>query len=85
LVSCERTNTRRIPLQQWIRLAAHVRHAVAHNDGIVRIEKYKKYRSSDLERHFPGELETDVGYVLKPTAKTPMKAICTFREYGVAI
>ena len=85
LEACEKANARSIQLQQWIRLAAHVRHAVAHNDGILRSEKHEKYRSSGLEKHFPGELETDVGYVLMPTAEATMKAIRTFREYGVAI
>jgi len=85
LVACEKTNARSIPLRQWIQVAAQVRHAVAHNEGILAPETYERYRSSGLEKHFPGELEADVGYVLKPIAETTTKAIRTFREYGVAI
>ena len=85
LVACEMTNARKIQLQQWIRGAAAIRHAVAHNEGILRKEVYEKYRDSGLEEHFPGELEEDAGYVLKPTPKTAARAVRTFREYGVAI
>jgi len=85
LAGCERENARRIPLRQWIRVAARVRHAVAHNEGILSPEVYERYRSSGLEKHFPGELETDTGYVLRPTLQTSAKTIRTFREYGVAI
>jgi len=85
LVACERANARSIPLQQWIRVAAQVRHAVAHNEGILEQESYEKSRLSGLEKYFPGDLEDDTGYVLKPTPETTVKAIQTFREYGVAI
>lgn len=85
LAACEKENARKIPLQQWIRVAAQVRHAVAHNEGVLGIVDYEKYRSSGLEKHFLGELEDDTGYVLKPTSETTTRAIRTFREYGVAI
>jgi len=85
LAGCESENARRIPLRQWIRLAARVRHGVAHNEGILSPMVYERYRSSGLEKHFPGELEADTGYVLKPTLQTAAKTIRTFGEYGLAI
>lgn len=85
LADCERKNARRIPLRQWIQVAAGVRHAVAHNEGILSQQIYERYRSSGLEKHFPGDLEADTGYVLKPTLESAARAIRTFREYGVAI
>ena len=85
LIACEKTNARSISLQQWIGVTAQVRHAVAHNDGILPPEIYERYRSSGLEKYFPGELEADTGYVLKPTVKTTATAIRTFRDYGVTI
>lgn len=85
LRTCEERNARGIHLPQWIRLVAAVRHAVAHNDGVLSDVHYKKYRDSGLESHFPGDLETDTGYVLKPTPEVVQKTIRTLREYGVAI
>jgi len=85
LVDCETKNTRKIELQQWIRVAEKVRDAVAHNEGVLRAAVYEKYRTSNLERHFPGELEPGIGYVLKPTPENVTKTIRTLREYGVAI
>lgn len=85
LHTCEEQNARGIHLPQWIRLVAAVRHAVAHNDGVLSDVYYKKYRDSGLESHFPGELELDTGYVLKPTPEVVKKTIRTLREYGVAI
>jgi len=85
LVTCERGNARKIQLQQWICMAAAVRHAVAHSEGILKQTDYKTYGSSGLEEHFPGELEEGTGYVLKPTLDSTAKTIRTFREYGVAI
>lgn len=85
LVDCERTNARKIQLQQWIAVAEAVRNAVAHNEGILTEEAYERYSSSGLRKHFPGELEEGAGYVLKPTSETTAKTIRTFREYGVAI
>ena len=85
LVCCEERNAREIQLQTWISVAAKVRHAVAHNEGILEQEDYEKYRSSGLQKYFPGELEDETGYVLKPTLESTGKAIRTLREYGVAI
>lgn len=85
LVECENSNVRGICLSQWIRVAAAVRHAVAHNEGVLRDADYEKYRKSGLEEHFPGEMEAHTGYVLKPTPEVAKKTIRTLREYGVAI
>lgn len=85
LVECENSNVRGICLSQWIRVAAAVRHAVAHNEGVLRDADYERYRKSGLEEHFPGEMEAHTGYVLKPTPEVAKKTIRTLREYGVAI
>jgi len=85
LVACEKSNARKIQLQQWVAVAEAVRNAVAHNEGILRKADYERYCSSGLEEHFPGELEEDTGYVLKPTPESTAKTIRTFREYGVAV
>ena len=85
LAKCETQNARGIHLPQWISVVEVVRHAVAHSDGVLSDDEYKKYCSSGLERNFPGELQEDVGYVLKLTPDVAMKTIRTLREYALAI
>lgn len=85
LHNCEKRNARKIQLQQWICVVEQVRHAVAHNEGVLREEIYTKCRDSGLEQHFPGRLESGTGYVLMPTVETSTTALRTLREYGVAI
>jgi len=81
----EMRNVRGIDLAQWIRVVSTVRDAVAHNEGIVGSANYEKYRSSGLEKEFPGELEDAIGYVLKPTHDVALNAITRLREYGLVI
>jgi hypothetical protein len=85
LKECETRNARSLHLPQWISVAEAVRDAVSHNEGVLRVDVYKRCSSSSLRKHFPGELENDTGYVLKPTPETVKETIRTFREYGVAI
>lgn len=85
LKRCETRNARGIHLAQWIRVVAVVRNAAAHNEGILKYDEYKKYRSSNLEKEFPGDLEDDVGYVLKPTPDVALNTINQLREYALVI
>ena len=85
LVKCETQNERGIHLPQWISVVEAVRHAVAHSDGVVRDDIYRKYRTSGLARDFPGELQADTGYVLKPTPEVAMRTIGTLLEYALVI
>lgn len=85
LKRCETRNSRGIHLAQWIRVAAAVRHAVAHNEGILRDSEFEKYRSSNLESEFPGSHEDEVGYVLAPTHDVALKTIQRLREYALVI
>jgi len=85
LSRCEKRNAGKIQLQQWIRVVEQVRHAVAHNEGVLREEIYTKCSDSGLEQHFPGRLEPGTGYVLMPTSETSARALRTLREYGLAI
>ncbi len=85
LKRCEIKNSQGIHLAQWIRVVAAVRHAVAHNEGILRDFEFEKYRSSNLESEFPGSHEAEVGYVLAPTHDVALKTIERLREYAVLI
>jgi len=85
LSHCEKQNACSIQLQQWICVVEQVRHAVAHNEGVLSEETYKAYCTSSLEQHFPGKLEPSTGYVLMPTAETAARVLRTLREYGLAI
>ena len=85
LKRCETGNSRGIHLAQWIRVVAAVRHAVAHNEGILRDFEFEKYRSSNLESEFPGSREDEVGYVLTPTHDVALKTIQRLREYALVI
>lgn len=85
LKRCETRNARGIHLAQWIRVVAVVRNAVAHNEGILTVDEYKKYRSSNLAEEFPGDVEDDVGYVLKPTHDVALNTIKRLREYALAV
>ena len=64
LVRCETQNARGIHLPQWISVVEAARHAVAHSDGILSNDDYKKYRASGLERDSPGEPQG--GHWLRP-------------------
>lgn len=85
LERCEKQNARGINLAQWISVVAAVRNAVAHNEGILRDFVFEKYRSSSLEKEFPGNHEDKVGYVLTPTYDVTLKTIQRLREYALAI
>ena len=85
LKRCEMQNSRAIHLAQWIHLVAVVRHAVAHNEGILKNYEFEKYRSSNLESEFPGSYEDEVGYVLAPTDGVALKTIQRLREYALVI
>jgi hypothetical protein len=85
LKRCETRNARGIHLAQWICVVAVVRNAVAHNEGILTVDKYKKYRSSNLEKEFPGDLDDELGYVLTPGADVTLKTIQRLREYALVI
>lgn len=85
LKRCETRNSRGIHLAQWIRVVAAVRHAVAHNEGILRDFEFEKYRTSNLESEFPGSREDEVGYVLAPTHDVALKTIQRLREYALVI
>jgi hypothetical protein len=84
LVGIEVKNAKRVDLARWYKVAAVVRHASTHSNGVVEPEQRAKVDDGLLQRWFPGE-DVDGTYALRISVTAVDDALQTFAEYGFLI
>ena len=80
-------NNRSINLEEWFEVASEVRHAITHNNFIIKGNKTKDWtsdRKKILTKYFYGSIN-EQGYHLALNSKNAQQNLIFFGEYAFGI